>query len=213
MTLDDQLEAYPGTFELQTWINHRKPLNRPLLYFAQGSFSHHDRVQFTDILLDSCEKLEMDAVVLETAVDKRCPPFLNVVNETDQERLFPQCAVISHHGGSGTASQCIWSGKPGLCLPAMPFQDIWGAQLEEFGAGVMLRASEMLAAWHENRTNLLMSAIQCAVTPSVQNKASKLGTLARDGTGGVELAANMIMKHLETLRMQETGISSQEADL
>lgn len=95
-------------------------------------------------------------------------------------------------------------------MPAMPFQEIWGAQLEDFGAGVMLRPSEMLAAWQENSTNLLMKAVQRAMTPSVQKKASKLGVLARDRTGGVKLAANKIIKHLEALRMQKTSTSFDE---
>jgi hypothetical protein len=51
------------------------------------------------------------------------------------------------------------------------------------------------------------------MTPSVQKKASKLGALARDGPGGVKLAANMILKHLEALRKQEASTSSQESEL
>lgn len=208
VTRNDKVKESKQDKELHKWIDarHQKPHGgRPILYFGQGSFDHHDRQVYTEILLDTCETLEWDAVALSSTVDfgsdDDVPNHIKVIDASDQERLFPICAVIAHHGGAGTSSQCIRSGRPGICMPSMPFQEVWGGQLQDYGAGVLLRPGEMLEAWKANRTNLLTESVRKAMDPSVQEKAAELGMLAREKTGGVELAADKMIQHIEALRV------------
>jgi UDP:flavonoid glycosyltransferase YjiC (YdhE family) len=114
--------------------------------------------------------------------------------------------VIVHHGGAGTASQCIRSGKPCLCLPSMPFQEIWGARMEEYGAGSLLRPSDALHAWKTNRTNLLISAIARATTTRSRERAAELAEQASRMTreAGVALAADKVEFHLRELLSRRT---------
>jgi len=128
VTKDEELPVSRQTVELEEWIEMRREQNldnpRRLFYFGQGSFSHHDRAAYTEILLDSSEKLHLDVVALSSTVDTASPlpPHIRVEDDVDQERLFPMCDVVSHHGGAGSASQCIRGGKPGVGLPSMPSQ-------------------------------------------------------------------------------------------
>lgn len=196
--------AEASTRVVQEWMNSRRSLQRPIVYFGQGSFSHHDRTAFTDVLLDAIDTLHMDAVALENTIDNRThlPPTVLTIPEVDQDWLFPQCAVIVHHGGAGTSSQCIRSGAPGICVPSMPFQEIWGGQLEEYGAGVFLRPQDVLQAWRNDTcTNLLARAIQQATALHVRKHASELGAAAREFSkqAGVKLAGDATEKHLRAL--------------
>jgi sterol 3beta-glucosyltransferase len=198
----------PSTAIIKEWLLERRHLGRDLIYFGQGSFRHHDQAAFTDILIDACTSLGLDAIVLESTVDNRpeLPSMILKVSDVHHDWLFPQCSVIVHHGGAGTASQCIRSGKPCLCLPSMPFQEIWGARMEEYGAGSLLRPSDALQAWKTNRTNLLISAISRATTTVSRERAAELAEQASRMTreAGVALAADKVEFHLLELLSRRT---------
>ena len=204
VTSDNSVDMYPEHKELQDWIRERKAgFGRSLLYFGQGSFSHHEQKVFTDVLLDALDKLQMDAISLNNTLDERTPPpNLKVVDSLHQDVIFPQCDVIAHHGGAGSASQCIRSGRPGLCIPSMPFQEVWCGQLQDFGAGITVDPKSMLAVWEKNGTNILVDAVKRAMTPNVQNVARDLGETVHSA-GGVEMAAEVIVKHMDELRRRK----------
>lgn len=222
VTRDDSIELYPRHDELQDWINERKDqYGRPLLYFGQGSFSHHEQEVFTDILLNALDGLQMDSISLRNTLDNRdLSQYDNimVVDQLYQDVIFPQCNVVAHHGGAGSASQCLRSGRPGLCIPAMPFQEVWCGQLQDYGAGVTIYPREMITAWEKNGTNILIRAIKKVMTPEVQEAARKLGQTV-ENTGGVEQAANVIVQHMEDLRqrklllVKDSSESEQESEL
>jgi sterol 3beta-glucosyltransferase len=205
VTHDEDLEMTESDKALQEWIDSRKDLHRPLLFFGQGSFDHHDQDVFTDILLDALDQLGMDAIALSSTVagdrDLSNMAHIRVVKELDQNIFFPQVSVISHHGGAGTASQCIRSGRPGICIPSMSFQEIWCGQLQDYGAGVLLKHKELQESWQENRTNVLAISIQRVLQPSVLEKAKDLGDRAKKvgGKAGVKLAAHKIEEELRRL--------------
>jgi sterol 3beta-glucosyltransferase len=207
----------PSTAIIEAWLLERRHLGRELVYFGQGSFSHHDQAAFTDILIDACTTLGLDAVVLESTVDNRpeLPSMILKVSDVHQDWLFPQCSVIVHHGGAGTASQCIRSGKPCLCIPSMPFQEIWGGRLEEYGAGSLLRPSDALHAWKTNRTNLLISAISRASTELSRERAAELGGQAsrKSREAGVSSAAEKVELHLRALLSQRSAMHGTKRSL
>jgi len=148
---------------------------------------------FTDILLDALDKLHLDdAISLSSTLDDRnLSEYENimVVDQLHQDEIFPQCDVIAHHGGAGSASQCIRSGQPGLCIPSMPFQHIWCGQLQHYAAGVTLDPKQMVAMWEKNGTNVLIDAIERSMKPNVQKAARELCKTI-ENAGGVELAAD-----------------------
>jgi sterol 3beta-glucosyltransferase len=195
------------TMNVQEWIFERKQLQRPLLYFGQGSSFLHDATVYTDILLDALDRLEMDGIALyKTVDDRKPPPELYVLQEVDMNRILPQCDVIVHHGGAGTSSQVIRAGKPSVCMPALSFQQVWCVRLEELGAGTRLDGKSMVAAWETNRTNLLVESIRRVMTPQVIRAAQNVKDNSKAPSGGVTLAANKLLELLHDLRHRKTAI-------
>ena len=195
--------------DLDRWISKRR--KRPLLYFGMSSFDHHNRTLFSEVLLDTALTLDMDVVTLRKTVAENYKfpsDRIKVVDLVDHRSLFPKCTAIIHHGGAGTASQVIRSGRPGVCLPAMPFQQTWGARLVELGAGILLTPDDLVAAWL-NSTNALTAAIQQATSPSVVAGAKKLAEHAQK-QGGVQQAADLIIDYLATLASTSSTSSSKE---
>lgn len=185
--------------ELQTWIDSRKEYNRPILFFGQGSFTSHDKVTNTEIIIDTCKKLQMDAIALSTTVDFKNmnrPAFLQVVDEADFDSIFPQCSVIVHHGGAGTMSHIVRSTTPSICIPYLPFQVNWGAKLEDLGIGTFLHLDLMMGVWKKNGTNLLQDAVEKVMQPSVQMLAAEVGAKVQQKSGGVQVAADSFIETL-----------------
>eukprot|EP00658_Telonema_sp_P-2_P066277 TRINITY_DN55328_c0_g1_i2.p1 TRINITY_DN55328_c0_g1~~TRINITY_DN55328_c0_g1_i2.p1 ORF type:complete len:275 (+),score=39.84 TRINITY_DN55328_c0_g1_i2:165-989(+) len=176
------------------WLQTRNGNRRPLVYFALGSFVGRNTTALTDILFDTIDTEGIDVVTLEPTVDHRRRPEMLVASEVTHEWLFPQCAVVVHHGGAGTASQAIRSGSPSVCMPAMHFQATWCSRMEQHGAAVMIRQTDLFRAWRSGR-NTLTEAIRKARLPSVAERAKVLGDAARN-TGGVELASDKIEDYL-----------------
>lgn len=212
VTRSDETESieYKQSRKVLEWIRERKEsVNRPILYFGQGSFDHHERELFTDIFLNTLEALQMDGITLKSTVDDR---FINddsdkyrhvfALDQMDQTLLFPQLDVIVHHGGAGSASQAIRSGKPSICIPSMPFQQVWGGAIEEFGAGTLLLPDETFAAW-KNVTNLLTAAVRKVLESEAKEKASVLGESALKQPDGVNFAAAKVEEHMKDIFLRK----------
>jgi len=209
--------------DVQVWIRKRRAeaeragvAPRKLLYVGMGSWAHHNRTLLTDIVLDTIHTLNMDAVALRSTVDDRhFPPEIKVVEPgtLDHSRLFPLCSVIIHHGGAGTASQVIRSSRPGVCVPAMHFQETWGAPMEQYGAGVLLTQQELTASWHADGINALTAAVEKARLPAVEAKARELGDRARRHGGAATAVDFMEMKLKELVNARDGGFGGKNSEL
>ena len=91
----------------------------------------------------------------------------------------------------------IRSGRPGVCIPAMHFQETWGAKLEEIGAGVLLTQKELMAKWAASE-NALVDAIRKAMMPSVVKCAGEHGEAAKK-SGGVQLGADTVLSYVRDI--------------
>ncbi len=49
--------------------------------------------------------------------------------------LFPRCAALVHHGGSGTTAAGLRAGRPALVLPRATDQFFWGSRVQALGCG------------------------------------------------------------------------------
>lgn len=99
-----------------------------------------------------------------------CPPV-------PHEALFPHCALVIHHGGSGTTHSASAAGVPQLVLPMVADQPFWAQQL--FQRGV---AGPPLSLKRFDRTTL-QRAIAIATDATTVARAQALGKAmaAEDG--------------------------------
>lgn len=61
------------------------------------------------------------------------PPEVFVVGPTPHEALFPRCALVIHHGGSGTTHSACRAGVPSLVMPFAADQFFWARRLQTLG--------------------------------------------------------------------------------
>lgn len=106
----------------------------------------------------------------------------------DHEWLFRHCALIAHHGGSGTIHAGVRAGVPNLLCSTGASQAYWGRQLEKRGIGVHLPYSQLNEA-------SLESALQKALQLSTIAKAKAAGEMLRE-ENGLEYVVSLVMRQL-----------------
>jgi UDP:flavonoid glycosyltransferase YjiC (YdhE family) len=97
--------------------------------------------------------------------------------------LWPQCAAVVHHGGSGATSAGLRAGVPSLVVAFMADQPFWGRRIFELGCGPRPIRREALT------TDRLVEAIEQAVTDQgMKNRAAEVGQQIRSEAGIVKAA-------------------------
>jgi UDP:flavonoid glycosyltransferase YjiC (YdhE family) len=72
---------------------------------------------------------------------KNLPPGVRHFSYLPFSQIFPHAAVIVHHGGIGTTSQALKSGRPQLIVPFSNDQPDNAARVKKLGAGDFLSPS------------------------------------------------------------------------
>merc|ERR1712217_506289 len=109
-----------------------------------------------------------------------CKENVLFVPSAPHEWLFPQCAVLVHHGGSGTTAASVRSGRPTIITPLMADQFDFAAGINRVGCGVGLAKFKTLTA-----TKLGNAVKKCLTDQAIRQAALKAGDQlqAEDGTG------------------------------
>ena len=106
-------------------------------------------------------------------VDDRDDCF--VVDEVNQQALFPRVAAVIHHGGAGTSHAAARAGSPQLVVPQIVDQPYWGSRVWDLGIG----------AAHDGATptaDSLSAALESALKPGVRTQALAVAdTVVGDG--------------------------------
>lgn len=108
-----------------------------------------DRDRFTATIRDGVAAAGVRAVVVTgfggmTAA--AWPDQVCAVESVSYEWLFPRCAAVVHHGGSGSVSAALKAGVPGMAVPFGYDQPFWGQRLYELGVGPPPMAADHLSA-------------------------------------------------------------------
>lgn len=59
--------------------------------------------------------------------------------------LFPRCAAVLHHGGSGTVATALQSSRPQIICPVMFDQSMWAEHLSWMGVASQCPSPEKLS--------------------------------------------------------------------
>jgi len=116
------------------------------------------------------------------------PSNVFVIGPTPHEALFPRCALVIHHGGSGTTHSACRAGVPSLVMPFAADQFFWAARLQALGVAPAPLSQKRLD--HDT----LARAIAFAEAPDTRARAAALGQ-AMANEHGVETAV-ALMEHL-----------------
>jgi UDP:flavonoid glycosyltransferase YjiC (YdhE family) len=57
------------------------------------------------------------------------------VRRSPYTKVFPQCALIVHHGGAGTTQAALLAGRPSIIVAHVSDQFFWGSELERLNVG------------------------------------------------------------------------------
>ncbi|CAE8652721.1 unnamed protein product [Polarella glacialis] len=130
------------------------------------------------VLLGGWAGLGPDAVPAE--LQDFCREKVIFVNTAPHEWLFPQCACLVHHGGSGTTATSIRSGRPTVITPIIGDQFDFAESVNAIGCGVGLGHMSGLSP------TVLGDAIKrCLEEDNIISKAKETGAklCAEDGCG------------------------------
>jgi UDP:flavonoid glycosyltransferase YjiC (YdhE family) len=66
--------------------------------------------------------------------------------DIDHARVFPQCALVVHHGGAGTTHSTLRAGLPSVVVPHVSDQFFWAAELRRLGVAPAMLPVRRLTA-------------------------------------------------------------------
>jgi UDP:flavonoid glycosyltransferase YjiC (YdhE family) len=163
----------------------------PPLCFSFGSMTDRNSAKITQIVMEAQRRLNRRCILVTAwgglqTIEQSDRVF--VIGTVPFDWLWPQCAMVVHHGGSGTTSAGLRAGVPSLVVAFMADQPFWGRRVFELGCGPRPILRKQLT------TNRLVAAIEQAVTDrAMQQRAAQIGRQIRSEDGIVR-AVQLIEK-------------------
>ena len=176
------------------------------LVFTLGSAAVHANVSFLRESAKAAQQLDQRAVLLTGSPEMRAqlprdlPATIHCVDYAAHAALFPRASVIVHHGGIGTSSEALRSGRPMLVVPHGFDQPDNAARLQRMGVAEILPArryrAERAAAWLQ----------QILIQPRYRDAADLAARAMRDEDGAVLGAAvieNALRAWVRPIRLEK----------
>jgi rhamnosyltransferase subunit B len=153
----------------------------PPIVFTLGSSAVHDPQGFFVESSGAANELGRRAVYLigESPQPAGLSSRSIAVPYAPFSELFPKAAVVVHSGGSGTTSQVLRAGRPGLTMPCAFDQPDNAARVERLGAGLTVSRNRYNARTAAQALDKLLS------DPKYGVNAAQIGIRLRteDGAG------------------------------
>lgn len=122
---------------------------RPLVYLTLGTFSNSNLDLFR-LVLAALGELPVNAVATvgrdnDPAVLGPLPEHVRVERFVPQAELLPDCALVVHHGGAGTAFGVLAHGLPSVVLPQSADNFVIAERMAGAGAALSLMPADVSA--------------------------------------------------------------------
>jgi len=155
----------------------------PPVYIGFGSMGSGDAHHLTELVVKALSLSGQRGILLTgwgALKNEQLPENVIAIDEAPHDWLFPQTAVVVHHGGAGTTGAGLRAGLPNIIVPFISDQPFWGENIYKHGVGPQpIHQKELSAA-------ALAEAITLAVTDQgMRERAAALGEKIRaeDGVG------------------------------
>lgn len=166
-------------------LEHFLAFGPPPVYVGFGSMPTRDAAGLTRLVLEALEQTGRRGVLSlgwggleKTAV----PDNVHLLEQAPHDWLFPRCAAVIHHGGSGTTHEGLRWGCPSVICPVLVDQPFWGRRVHGLGAGPKPIPLEKLTA------AALARQIQAALEPATRAHAQAASQKIQAEPGAAEAA-------------------------
>lgn len=110
----------------------------PPICFSFGSMSDQQGDAITQVVLEALKRLNRRGILVTAwgalrSVEQSDRVY--VIDNVPFDWLWPQCAAVVHHGGSGATAAGLRAGVPSLAVAFMADQPFWGQRIFELGCG------------------------------------------------------------------------------
>lgn len=118
----------------------------PPLVFTLGSAAVHIGADFLRASIIAAERLNRRAVlfagtpIVRAQLPVHLPATMRIIDYAPHAAVFPHAAAIVHHGGIGTSTEALRSGRPMLVVPHGFDQFDNAARLQRLGVARVLHA-------------------------------------------------------------------------
>lgn len=151
----------------------------PPVYITFGSMlqGEQNRAGLVQLLEEAVAKAGCRAV-LQVGDEAAATEKLFYLRRVAHNTVFPYCAAVVHHGGSGTTHTACASGVPSLVVEYTADQPLWGRLLKKAGvAPKMLHRRSLTAA------NLADAIREVISEPSYADRAEEVSSGMRSENG------------------------------
>ena len=162
----------------------------PPLCVCFGSMTPADGARLGAFVREAAEQAEARLLVVqgwgELMTDAPLPAHVHVERDVPHAWLFPRCAAVLHHGGSGTTGAAARAGVPTIIAPLGFDQRFWATRMEALGTSAATLPRRTLAVAP------LAGAIRRALgDPVLRETAAALGVALRAEPGTTDALARI----------------------
>ncbi len=157
----------------------------PPLLLTMGSMTGFDGPRLASAFVAACRGLRRRAILQRGWAGLEVPDAEDVlvVDEVDYTALFPRCAALAIHGGTGTVAHALHAGVPTVFLPSVHDQFAWAGSLT--ASGVAAGSADPFHATAAELSSLLARAL----APEIARAATTLAAQLRQDLGVVRACA------------------------
>lgn len=170
----------PQTWQPPTELSNFLASGPPPIVVGFGSMMDKDAEATTRLVVASVRKLNARAILIAGWAGLNAADLGNsicVVESAPHDWLYPQAALVVHHGGAGTTGAMFRAGVPGVIVPFTAEQPFWGRRVAALGCG-----PDPIPRW-QLTANKLATAIEFGLRDEVKRRAKELGELVRAENG------------------------------
>jgi len=161
--------------------------------FSFGSMTDRNSAEIARIVIEVLRQTDRRGIIVTAwgglhGIEKSDRVF--VIDSVLFDWLWPQCAAVVHHGGSGATSAGLRAGVPSIIVAFMADQPFWGRRIFELGCGPRPIRRKHLTV------DCLADAVTIAVNDqALRMRAATVGEQIR-AEDGLARAAELIEKSL-----------------
>jgi len=145
----------------------------PPIYIGFGSMTFANPQAVADVVMRAVAETGRRVIMSSGWAGLRpslVPEDAFLVDDVPHEWLFPQMALVVHHGGSGTVAAALRAGVPSVVIPFAADQAFWAWRLNRLGV-----APRPIPVAKLTRSKLARAIAVALSSPAIRQRAAELG--------------------------------------